>query len=151
MKFFSIFLLSVFINFSSFAFIPAENNSNVIVSKENTSKVEKTKIEAKKATNKVKMTSTELIEKLEANKSKMNFKERLATKLITKKLRKLEKKNVIESTKEVKDGGSLAAVFRIIGTVLIILGVVGLFVSTVTAGVGAIILGVILLLLPSLI
>ena len=151
MKFFSIILLSVFINFSTFAFMPAESKSTSLISEKSSSDSElKPKESEEQAT---KITSSELIEKLEYNKSKMSFKERLATKLITKKLKKLEKKNSknIKSSKETKDSSALGTIFRVIGFLLIILGVIGLFTVTVSAGVGAIILGIILVLLPALI
>lgn len=140
MKFFSIILLSLLINFSSFAFLPAEN----------TSTTEPTKAEPKENTTKI--SSAKLLEKLESNKAKLSLKERLATKLLKRKLKKLEKRESknIEST---KDGTSLAAIFRVVGIVLIILGIVGLITSytVVGAGIGAIILGLILVILPSII
>lgn len=140
MKFFSIILLSLLVNFSSFAFLPAEN----------TSTTEPTKAEPKENTTKI--SSAKLLEKLESNKAKLSLKERLATKLLKRKLKKLEKRESknIEST---KDGTSLAAIFRVVGIVLIILGIVGLITSytVVGAGIGAIILGLILVILPSII
>ncbi|WP_338814464.1 hypothetical protein V9L05_03975 [Bernardetia sp. Wsw4-3y2] len=148
MKFFSIILISLFINFSSFAFMPAESKSNSLISERSNSESEAKTKETKAQT--AKINSAELIEKLEANKSKMSFKERLATKLITKKLKKIEKKES-KNIKSTKDTSPLGAIFRIVGVVLIILGVVGLFTVTVTAGVGAILLGLLLFILPALI
>ena len=153
MKFFSIILLSIFISFSSFAFLPSENKSTILVSENNTSSENSNAVEVKtKNKQSTKLTSENLIEKLESNKSKMNLKERLAAKLLTKKIKKWENRKS-KSVQSSKDNEGLSTVFRIAGVVLILAGAIGLIASIATTGfaIGLIGVGLLLFILPYLI
>ncbi len=144
-------LVLLVFGFSSFAVMPsfpAESNSasekNIAVTSE------KPKTESENKT----LTAKELAQEMEANyaanKKEMSLKERIANKLIIKKLKKAEKENVKDS-KSTKDT-SLAAIFRVLGIIFVIVGAVFIITSgSVGAGIGILALGVILLLLPSLI
>ena len=151
-------LILLVFGFSSFAFMPsfpAESTSKVEKNVAVASEKPKTESEAKTETKTV--TAKELKEKMEANyeanKKDMSLKERIANKLLIKKLKKAEKKQLKnpDSTKSTK-AADLGTIFRIIGIVFIIVGLIGLVASYSLGYVLTLILiGILFLLLPSLI
>ena len=158
----TIFLTLVLLvfGFSSYAFMPsfpAENSSSekAVVTSEKPKSESENKSEAKtenKAETKT-VSVKELKEKMEANyeanKKDMSLKERIANKLLIKKLKKAEKKS-IKGSKDTKDA-DLGTIFRIIGIVFIIVGLIGLVASYSLGYVLTLILiGILFLILPSL-
>ena len=95
--------------------------------------------------------STEEMPKIDTKK--MSFKEKMATKLLQKKVAKFEKKQAKrakkgKSTKDISDI-SLSGLFVLIGLILIVVGILalaGIILST-TAGGGTVVLGLILVLI----
>ena len=89
---------------------------------------------------------------------KMSFKEKLTIKLLKKKVSKFEKRQAKrakkgKSTKDISDI-SLSGLFVAVGLILIILGLVGLLVSSTVGGGavgGTIVLGLILVLIGKLV
>ncbi len=152
-------LVLLVFGFSSFAFMPsfpAESNSasekNVAVTSE------KPKSESEATTETKTLTAKQLTEKMEANyeanKKDMSLKERIANKLIIKKLKKAEKKEV-KGSKDTKMDSGLALLFRIIGIVFIIAGalaIIGVGISGgILYGIILIALGVLSISLPAII
>lgn len=148
-------LILLVFGFSSFAFMPsfpAENNSvekNMAV----TSEKPKAEIKAEAKTETKTVTAKELAKQMEANyqvnKKEMSLKERIANKLIIKNLKKVEK-NQIKDSKQTKDA-NVGAILRVLGIIFVIVGAVFIITAgSVSAGIGILALGVILLILPSL-
>lgn len=86
---------------------------------------------------------------------KLSFKEKLATKLLSKKIAKFEKRQAKrakkgKSTKDITDM-SLSGLFVLVGLILIVLGLVGILLSVATAGGGTVVLGLILVLIGKLV
>ncbi|WP_375562372.1 hypothetical protein ACE193_07435 [Bernardetia sp. OM2101] len=154
-------LVLLVFGFSSFAFMPsfpAENTSesekNITSEKPKTESENKSESEAKAETKTV--TAKELKEKMEANyeanKKDMSFKERIANKLLIKKLKKAEKKQIKDS-KETKIDSGFATLLKIIGIIFIVVGVIGIVASlggSFGYGLGLILVGLLFYLLPSL-
>ena len=84
-----------------------------------------------------------------ANKKEMSLKERIANKILIKKLKKAEKKQ-IKGSKESKLDSGLATILKVVGIILIIVGVIGIVTSSVGGGLGLILIGLLFYLLPSL-
>lgn len=148
-------LVLLVFGFSSFAFMPsfpAESTStsekNVAVASEKPKSESENKTETKEAKT---VTAKELTQKMEANyetnKKQMSFKERLASKLLIKKLQKAVKKDAKSPN---KSKGS-TELFHILGILLIVLGVISLIFLNLYGGVVTIVIGIFIYLLPELI
>ncbi|AFM05334.1 hypothetical protein Fleli_2992 [Bernardetia litoralis DSM 6794] len=149
-------LVLLVVGFSSFAFVPsfsAESTSilsekNIVVSSEKPKTESENKVETKEVK---KVTAKELTQKMEANyatnKKDMSLKERIANKLLIKKLKKAEKKEI----KGTNMDSGLSTLFRLLGIIFVIVGAVFIISSGVGAGIGVLALGVIFLLIPSII
>jgi len=150
-------LILLVFGFSSFAFMPAfssENSNadkNVAITSEKPKSENKTEAETKTVT--AKELTQEVQANYEANKKNMTFKERIANKLLIKTLKKAEKKQLKnpDAVSDTKDA-SLAKIFRIIGIVFIIVGLVGLLLNNYALGytLTLILIGILFLILPSL-
>lgn len=149
-------LVLLVFGFSSFAFMPsfpAESSSKSEKNLAVISEKPKSDSEAKTETKTAKQITQEVEANYEANKKDMSFKERIANKLLIKTLKKAEKKQLknpesVQATKDV----TLNKIFRIIGIVFIIVGLVGLLLNNYAIGytLTLILIGVLFLLLPSL-
>lgn len=147
-------LVLLVFGFSSFAFMPsfpAESNSNSEKDITVSSEKPKTESENKSETKETKtVTAKELKEKMEANyeanKKDMSLKERIANKLMIKKLKKAEKKDAKNPNK----AQNSTKLFHILGILLIVLGVVSLIFLNLYGGIVTIVIGIFIYLLPEL-